>query len=151
MTVTDNVLVEKQFNESIERGGAAVSAETVGQTTIICIRGEVDASNADFVMTVLEGFATRRSRVVVDASGLSFVGTQGLRLLVNFDQRCQRHDVVWALVSCRLLRRLLQVVDAEQLLPVAASVDDAQRMLESVEASPAERTLQRVAPEKLRC
>jgi anti-anti-sigma factor len=151
MTVTDNAFLSARSTSFAERRGAGVSVESAGPTTIICLSGEVDASNMQFVSDVLDRFALGRGRIVLDARRLDFIGAQGLRLLIGFDQKCQRRDVVWALVPCRILRRLLQVTDVEQALPMAESVGDARSMLESVEASPRERTLQRVAPEKLRC
>jgi anti-anti-sigma factor len=151
MTLIDNVLVHKQPRECTQRRGATVSVESVGPTTVISVSGEVDASNVEFVGDVLDSFATRRGRIVVDCSRLEFVAAQGVRLLIGFDNQCQQRDIVWALVPCRILSRLLQVADVQQVLPVAESVDDARLMLESVEASPAGRALQRVDPEKLRC
>lgn len=151
MTVTDNVLFQERSSNSIERRGAAVSVESFGPTAVISVRGEIDASNAEFVGDVLDGFTTRKGRMVVDAGRLDFIGAQGLRLMIDLDLKCQQRDVVWALVPGRLLRRLLQVADAEQALPVAESVEDARSMLESVEASSGDRMLQRVAREKVRC
>ena len=151
MTVIDNVLERLDFGECLNGNAASVSATSIGQTTIISVKGEIDVSNADFTATVLNGFATWNGKVVADLSELDFIGTHGLRLLVEFHDRCRRSNTVMAVVPGRMLRRLLQVIDIGRHIPVADSVHDAvQYVQESV--APADRqTFTRVAPEKLRC
>lgn len=151
MTVIDNVLEELDFGPRFNGRAASISAESWGETTVISACGEIDASNADFTATVLDGFATANGKVVVDLSNLDFIGTQGLRVLIEFYESCQRSNTAAAVVPCRMLRRLLHVIDIGGHLPVAQSVHSAVHSVER-DVTPAQpQTFTRVAPEKLRC
>lgn len=150
MTVNTTLFQQRPSSDCIDCRGASVSVETRGPTTVITVSGEIDASNADFMATVLNGFATGKGPVVVDLSGIDFVGTQGLRVLLGFDDQCRRGGVAWALVPCRIMRRLLQVFSVERQLPLADSVDDAVDPFERSVTSDDHR-LPRVTPDKLRC
>ncbi len=151
MTVIDNVLERLDFGECLNGNAASISAESIGETTIISVKGEIDASNADFAATVLNGFATWNGKVVADLSDLDFIGTQGLRLLVEFHDRCRRSNTMLAVVPCRMLRRLLEVIDIGRHLPVAESIHDAVLSVERGFAPANSRTFTQVAAENLRC
>src|SRR5689334_23659050 len=110
------------FSRCVDVGGANIRVESRHATTVVAVTGEIDALNAVFTATVLDGFAAGTDPVVVDVSDLGFIGIQGLRMLVDFDDGCQRNGVVWGLVPCGMLSRLLQVVDIGRQLPVWDSV-----------------------------
>jgi anti-anti-sigma factor len=150
MTI-DNVLEQQQSRQNIDCRGISVSVESQGPTTVIAVSGDIDASNSDFMTTVLSGFASRNDRIVLDLSSVDFIGTQGVRVLIDFDRQCRRDGAAWALVPCRILRRLLGVIDVGRHLPAADSVDDAVQLLQWGVISPDLQNLSRVAPEKLRC
>ncbi|OBA85665.1 hypothetical protein A5662_03995 [Mycobacteriaceae bacterium 1482268.1] len=150
MTVIDNVRGQVQFSAHIDRQSAAISVESRGPNTVIKVTGDVDASNADFVATVLQDFVTGNERIAVDLSNLEFVGTQGLRVLIDFDDRCRRAGGAWALVPCGTLRRLMDVVDVGHL-PASDSVDDALDLLGRGIAASTVHDLPRVTKDKLRC
>ena len=148
---TDNVLKQPPARSKFDCRGTSVSVESQVSTTVIAVSGDIDASNSDFMVTVLDAFATRNDRLVVDMNGVDFVGTQGVRVLVDFDLRCRRDGAVWALVPCRILQRLLAVIDIGRHLPVSNSVDDALVRLQRGVISPDLPKPPLVAPEKLRC
>ena len=150
MTVIDNVFDHLDFGQRITGRAASISAGTCGETTVISVSGEIDASNADFTATVLNGFATWNGEVVLDLSSLDFIGTQGLRVLIEFSESCRRSNTAVAVVPCRTLQRLLQVIDIGRHLPVAESVRSAVRSVER-EVTVGPQTFTRVDPEKLRC
>ncbi|OBK71221.1 STAS domain-containing protein [Mycobacterium sp. 1274761.0] len=149
MTVIDNVRGQAQFTAYIDRRSAAIAVESRGASTIVAVTGDVDASNADFVTTVLQDFVAGSDRIVVDVSGLEFVGIQGLRVLIDFDARCRTSGRAWVLVPCGMLRRLIDVVDMGRHLPASESVDDALDHLNRDGATPHDPP--RVAADKLRC
>ncbi len=151
MTVIHNVLEDLDFSERIADHGASICAETWGETTVIAVSGEIDASNADFTATVLHGFAEWNGEVVIDLTELDFIGTQGLRLLVQLNERCQRENMALAVVPNRMLRRLMQLIDIGSDLPVAQSVDDAVLSVARDGVSPGSPAPVLVDPEKLRC
>jgi anti-anti-sigma factor len=148
---TDNVLEQPPSRANIDCRGMCVSVESQGPTPVITVSGDIDASNSDFMATVLSGFATRNDRLVVDMRGVDFIGTAGVQVLVDFDLQCRREGAAWTLVPCRILIRLLQVVDVGRHLPVSDSVDDAVALLQWGVISPEPPKLPLVAPEKLRC
>lgn len=151
MTVIDNVLEQLDFGAPLNGSALSVSAESVGETTVISVGGEIDASNADFTATVLNGFATCNGKVVVDLSSVDFIGTQGLRLLIEFDDQCRRSNTAVVVVPCRMLRRLLEVVGMGRHLSIAESVTDALRAVDRDSVAPGSNAFTRVAAEKLRC
>jgi anti-anti-sigma factor len=148
---TDSALEQPPARAKLDCRGISVSVESRGPTTVIAVSGDIDASNSDFMTTVLRGFATRNDRLVVDMRGVDFVGTQGVRVLVDFDLQCRRDGAAWALVPCRILSRLLAVIDVGGHLPVSESVEDAVALLQWGVISPELPKLPLVAPEKLRC
>ncbi len=151
MTVIDNVFDHLDFGRPISGHAASISADTWGETTVISVSGEIDASNAEFTATVLNGFACWNGKVVLDLSRLDFIGTQGLRVLVEFYESCQRSNTVTVMVPCRMLLRLLQVIDIGRHLPVAESVNSALRSVERDAIAVGPQKFSLVDPEKLRC
>lgn len=151
MTVTSDVSEQLQSTGFIHRRTASVSLHSRGHATVIAVTGEIDASNADFLITVLRGFAAQKASLVLDLSDLVFFGAQGLRVLSDFDEQCRRAGIVWALVPPEMLRRMMQVIDIGQRLPVSNSADDAVKSLERPSTSSERSALPCVAKEKLRC
>ena len=151
MTVIDNVLDHLDFGRPIAGHAASISADACGETTVISVSGEIDAANADFTATVLNGFACWNGKVVLDLSRLDFIGTQGLRVLVDFYERCQRSNTVMVMVPCRMLLRLLRLIDVGRHLPVAESVNSALRSVEGDVTAVGLQMFSLVDPEKLRC
>jgi anti-anti-sigma factor len=148
---TDSVLEQPPARANFDCRGISVSVESQDPTTVIKVSGAIDTSNSDFMATVLRGFATRNDRFVVDMRGVDFVGTQGVRVLVDFYLQCRRDGTAWALVPCPMLLRLLAVIDVGRHLPVSDSVDDAVALLRGGVISPDLPKLALVATEKLRC
>jgi anti-anti-sigma factor len=148
---TDSVLEQPPVCADFECSGMSVSVKHQGPTTAIAVSGDIDASNSEFLATVLRGFATRNGRFVVDMRGVDFVGTQGVRVLIDFNLQCRRDGAAWALVPCRILLRLLAVIDVGRHLPVSDSVHDAAALLQWGVISPDLPKLPLVASEKLRC
>lgn len=151
MTVITDVPQQLQCKGFIDGLTASVSLHSRGQATVITVTGEIDASNAEFLTTVLRGFAGQKGLLVVDLTDLDFFGAQGLRLLSDFDEQCRQAGSAWALVPCRILRRMMEVIDIGRRLPVSDSADDAVKSLERTARSSERSALPCVAKEKLRC
>lgn len=105
-----------------------VPAEAAGETyTVVALAGEVDATNAEELHGVLQTVVAERPRlVVVDLSGLTFMDSTGLRMLLRASRSLDRQGGVLALVAPQPpVARVLQLTKADQLIPVYASVPDA--------------------------
>jgi anti-anti-sigma factor len=151
MTVFDNVLEQLDFGDRFNGHAVSISAHPVGQTTVIIVTGAIDASNCDFTASVLQGFATRNGKVAVDLSGVDFIGTPGLRVLIEFHDTCLLGNTAVAIVPCRMLRRLIDVLDIGGHLPIEESVSDAVQSVDGDVPTPELQALTRVDPQKLRC
>ncbi|HTM85031.1 MAG TPA: STAS domain-containing protein [Mycobacterium sp.] len=92
--------------------------------TAITVCGEVDAANADQLGDYVRRWVGRCEWLVLDFSGVAFMGTAGFRALQKI-QAHARGRVHWALVPSPAVSRLLRICDPESVLPTAASMPDA--------------------------
>ena len=108
---------------------ASVSAPGVpGATyTVVVLAGEVDATNSDELYGVLESVVAQQPRLlIVDMSGLSFMDSTGLRMLLRSTRALDQQGGVLALAAPQVsVARVLQLTRADQLIPVYDSVADA--------------------------
>lgn len=98
--------------------------------TVLCVEGEIDASNADRLADAINHFSVLETPLVVDLSGLDFIGVSGFHALIAFDEERECAGLLWAVVVGDALRPFLRVV-ADHQLPVASSVAAA---LQDIEA-----------------
>ena len=108
---------------------------------VITVHGELDAANTPEFVDYALRHAPHTERLVLDLSGVDFLGTAGFSALHTVNVRCAGEKIEWALVPSSAVTRLLQICDPESALPVCASVDAA---LSSVQGQP-RRLLQLVA------
>jgi anti-anti-sigma factor len=94
---------------------------------MVALAGEVDATNSDELHGVLESVVRERPRLLlVDLSGLSFMDSTGLRMLLRANRALDREGGVLGLVAPQgSVARVLQLTKADQLIPVYDSVEDA--------------------------
>jgi hypothetical protein len=62
--------------------------------------------------------------LVLDLSGVDFLGVEGLRVLVNIGQQCQRTGLPWAMITSGAIQRLLRIADSIHPIPTARSVKE---------------------------
>jgi anti-anti-sigma factor len=95
--------------------------------TLVALAGEVDATNAEELHGVLESVAREHPRLLlVDLSGLNFMDSTGLRMLLRANRTLDRQGGVLGLVAPQAaVSRVLQLTKADQLVPVYDSVADA--------------------------
>lgn len=84
----------------------------------LILAGDVDVANVDEVLDdLLRQFETRElgedDRVVIDASGVTYFGSRGLRMLVQF--RFRSHREVIMVNAPKELRRVLVISGLDQL------------------------------------
>lgn len=95
--------------------------------TMVALAGEVDATNSEELHGVLESVVREHPRLLlVDLSGLSFMDSTGLRMLLRANRELDREGGVLGLVAPQAsVARVLQLTKADQLIPVYDSVADA--------------------------
>jgi anti-anti-sigma factor len=86
--------------------------------TVITVRGELDAANADQLAAYVQHSVTRSRRVILDLRGLEFIGTAGFSALLRINVAFSGAQVHWAMVPSRAVSRLLRLCDPDGTLPV---------------------------------
>jgi anti-anti-sigma factor len=142
---------QSRSDEHINSHRATFQVSLHGSVAVIAVTGEVDASNTECLVGVLQRVRSEHTSIVVDLSRPEFLGTQALRALFDFDDQCRKGGVAWLLVSCHAVRRLLEIVGGGQSLSNAGCVDDAVRELLRAASRPHDDDIARVAAVKLRC
>lgn len=107
----------------------SVTVPETGTTayTVVGLVGEVDATNSDELRSLLDSVVRERPLLLlVDLSGLGFMDSTGLRMLLRSSRVLDEQGGVLALVAPQAsVARVLQLTRADQLLPVYDSVADA--------------------------
>ncbi|WP_329792444.1 STAS domain-containing protein [Lentzea sp. DG1S-22] len=106
---------------------ASVRVATIDAAVVVRIAGEVDAFTEAAVRAPLfEALDATPPVVVVDLEEVSFIGSTGLRVLVEACEQARRDGVdLRVVVNTRPLQRLLEVSGLDGHLPVAGSLHDA--------------------------
>jgi anti-anti-sigma factor len=98
-----------------------VHSERDGVVHTISVRGELDVANADDVereLVRVEGTDARS--IVLDLSGLTFIDSTGIRLLVSAHARSRAgSDRLTLLRGPRFVQRVLELTGILNLLPFA--------------------------------
>jgi anti-anti-sigma factor len=90
-------------------------------TVVIAVPGELDIANAAAVeAALLAADASGADEIVVDLSGLRFMGSVGLRLLLEADERAQARGRRLTLRASAPVRRIIDLAGLTATLPVAA-------------------------------
>ena len=94
---------------------------------MVTLAGEIDATNSEELHLVLESAVRDHPRLMlVELSGLSFMDSTGLRMLLRANRDLDRQGGVLALVAPQgSVARVLQLTRADQLVPVYDSLADA--------------------------
>jgi anti-sigma B factor antagonist len=118
--------VYKEF-VGLLRASVSVPGSTGVPYTVVVLTGEVDATNSDELYGVLESVVLQLPRLlVVDLSGLTFMDSTGLRMLLRSSRELDQQGGVLALAAPQVsVARVLQLTRADQLIPVYATVTDA--------------------------
>ena len=95
------------------------------QATVVTISGDVDASNDYRVHDFATRFVAVSKALILDLSGVEFFSAAGLSVLIAVDEACRTADVEWALISSRVVNRVLRLIDCDTTLPTASSVPEA--------------------------
>ncbi len=107
--------------EIIELGGLTVTSEREGTVHTISLVGELDLATAEGAEAELERVeATDARAIVLDLSGLTFMDSTGVRLLVTAHARSRADsDRLTLLRGQAAVQRVLQLSGVDVLLPFA--------------------------------
>ena len=95
--------------------------------TIVEVAGEADVTNCDSLREVLEAEVAKQPRtLIIDLSGLRFMDSSALHVILRANRVMDRQGGVLALASPREpVAKMLRLTAADQLIPVYASVREA--------------------------
>jgi anti-sigma B factor antagonist len=95
--------------------------------TLVELAGEADVTNSDALREMLDTEAAKQPRmVIIDLSGLRFMDSSALHVILRANRVLDRQGGVLALASPREpVAKMLRLTAADQLIPVYASVSEA--------------------------
>ena len=95
--------------------------------TLVSLVGEADVTNAAALRDVLDAEVAKLPQtLIIDLSGLRFMDSSALHVILKANRTMDRQGGVLALASPRdAVAKMLRLTAADQLLPVYASVRDA--------------------------
>jgi stage II sporulation protein AA (anti-sigma F factor antagonist) len=105
----------------VELGLLTMSSERDGDDHTICLFGELDLASADVVEQELERVEAGDARsIVVDLSGLTFMDSTGLRLLLSAHARSRgQADRLALRRGPASVQRVVELSGVDDLLPFA--------------------------------
>jgi anti-anti-sigma factor len=102
-------------------GPALVEIDASGDVAIVRLTGEIDELNEAHVTAELEALGAEP--VIVDLSGVAFIGSAGVRMLFGLAERVQRLVVV--VPPDAAFRRALEVVELGRAARIVERLEDA--------------------------
>ncbi|HJP78998.1 MAG TPA: STAS domain-containing protein [Pseudonocardiaceae bacterium] len=102
--------------------------EALDGVIAVHVAGELDVSTASGFLNKLVTAHDRGclgSHAVLDLSDVTFFGSAGVAALLTFAATCAAGDVTLRVVPTPMIRQVLRMTGAEQLLTMAKTVDDA--------------------------
>jgi anti-sigma B factor antagonist len=95
-----------------------------GKATIVHARGEIDAfTSTSLGESLRAAMMENRGQIMVDLSEVTFIDGSGLRILERCQQDCRDRGLSFGLTKpAPHIRRLLQLVDLDKVLPILDSI-----------------------------
>jgi anti-anti-sigma factor len=113
-------------------GPARMTLEGDGEVLTARITGEIDLSNAsEFEETIVDAVPNTALGMVVDLSGVEYLDSAGIRMLVHLVERFRwRQQVMRAAVpDGSRVRGVLSMAGADGVIPVDATVTEAREWI----------------------
>jgi anti-sigma B factor antagonist len=108
-----------------------IAGRRVGSALVISVAGELDMHTAPSLCPALERFLSEAAcgLLVVDLGEVVFLGSSGLRALIDIRDRAADHGIGFRLVTAgnRIVSRPLEIMKVDQELVVYATIEDALR------------------------
>jgi anti-anti-sigma factor len=106
---------------TVDCNGAQMRAHCRDQVTVVKVTGDIDAVNIDRFYDYTRRFVGEAPGLVLDLSGVDFLGARGIPVLITLDNDCRTAGTHWAIVGSPTVRRLLRIGDPSDALPTASS------------------------------
>jgi anti-sigma B factor antagonist len=117
------------YNKGVDLLTLTVTArESAGQPyTLVTIAGEADVTNREDLRAVLdEEVAQQPSIVILDLSGLRFMDSSALHVILQANRALDRQGAMMALVApTEAVAKMLRLTTADRLVPVFRTVEEA--------------------------
>lgn len=104
-----------------------VVTHTTGECAVLALVGELDVTNADEVEeTVRVAWQDPPSYLVFDLSGLTFMDSAGVRVLVRARRRATEHGGTVVLAGLTpSVSRIIEITGLDQVFTIRATLDEA--------------------------
>ena len=105
----------------------SVDVRTQGDVVIASLGGEIDLSNARAIGSVVsEAVPNDAAGLVLDLTGVTYLDSSGVHLVFDLAQRLgdRQQRLVLAVQEGSKIRRVLDLVNVEAVVPIALTADD---------------------------
>jgi anti-sigma B factor antagonist len=106
-----------------------VDVTFVGAAVVVRVQGDVDMMTKDRLderLRAVEAAVEPPAAVVLDLSGVRFLASMGLALLIDHHERCERRGTpLRVVVTNNQVRRPIELTGLNQVLAIVESVDAA--------------------------
>jgi anti-sigma B factor antagonist len=112
---------QSHYEEIVELGRLHIHSEREGDIHAIALRGEFDLAYAGEVERELKRVEASDARsILLDLSGLRFIDSTGIRLILEAQARSQRDsDRLVLLRAPPMVQRVFTIAGVEKMLPFA--------------------------------
>lgn len=97
-----------------------------GANLVMSLEGELDISTVPLLERQVAAIGERPTTLILDLSGLTFMDSSGLRLLIQLNERAQREAWKLSLVPSRheAANLVLRITGADSALPFAGELPE---------------------------
>ena len=97
-----------------------------GDTTVVVLRGRLSNDAADAIERQFIDLANSRKPLIIDLSGVSYIASLGMRMLLIVGKAIAAHGGKMALMApSASIAGVLNTAGIDRAIPVRASLDDA--------------------------
>jgi anti-sigma B factor antagonist len=102
-----------------------IEADSHDSWSVLSLRGEVDISTVALLEERIDAALEGGSQLVLDLTGVSFIDSTGLRLVISTRQRLTEDGELALVVADGPVTRLLEITGLDGAFPVFATVEEA--------------------------
>jgi anti-sigma B factor antagonist len=98
-----------------------------GQAAVVSVTGDIDMHSQARLRDVLtEAVTAPVRRVVLDLSGVEFMASAGVHVLLDVAGQCEAAGGTLVVAgACSMVARIMSLTKADELVPMVATVDEA--------------------------